>query len=232
MALCWLMMGRMRSVTAAAARQAARRQVPQQMTKCSMTRRTRRRAQYFVADLVVGMAFTGALVLIVGSGSTTHPTPPPAAPGTVRHVAEPAGPYPSASAQMVCAPEAQNEVASALGATGTVPVPPTWVDHLYSCRYVYPDGTMALSVKELSNLAETTAYFESLHRLLGQSEQLNGVAQGAFVTRDGSLVLRKDYKVLLVDTSGLPVPFGSAFKSRSQVAVGVGITVLGCWTGA
>ena len=58
------------------------------------------------------------------------------------------------------------------------------------------------------------------------------MAQGAFVTANGSLVLRKDYKVLFVDTSGLAVPFGSGFKTRSQVAVGVGITVLGCWTGA
>jgi hypothetical protein len=197
-----------------------------------MTRRTRRRVQYVAAGLVVLVAVAGGLVLVVGSGSTTQPAAVPGAPRTVRHVAQPAGLYPSVSAQMVCAPEAQSEVASALGVTGTVPVPPTWVDHLYSCRYVYPNGTMALSVKELSSRAQTTAYFESLHELLGQSEQLKGVAQGAFVTKDGSLVLRKDYKVLLVDTSGLPVPFGSAFKSRSQVAVGVGITVLGCWTGA
>ena len=67
---------------------------------------------------------------------------------------------------------------------------------------------------------------------LGEAENLSGVAQGAFVTTNGSLVLRKDYKVLLVDTSGLPEPFGSGYKTRDQVAVGVGMTVLGCWTGA
>jgi hypothetical protein len=91
---------------------------------------------------------------------------------------------------------------------------------------------MVLSVKELSSERETSAYFASLHRMLGQHEQLSGVGQGAFATKDGSLVLRKDYKVLVVDTSGLPDNFGSPPQPRKQIAVGVGITVLGCWTGA
>jgi hypothetical protein len=198
--------------------------------KRTMARRTQRRAQYVVVGVVVVLALAAAVWVLVGSD--TRPTSGPTRASTVRHVAEPAGPNPSASAQMVCASEAQQELASVLGVAGTVLAPPTWVDHLYSCRYVYPDGTMALSVKELSNRSETTAYFESLRGLLGRSEQLKSVAQGAFVTKDGSLVLRKDYKVLYVDTSGLPVPFGSGFRSRSQVAVGVGVTVLGCWTGA
>ena len=91
---------------------------------------------------------------------------------------------------------------------------------------------MVLSVKELSNQAETSAYFASLRRQLGQHERLHGMGQGAFVTSDGSLVLWKDYKVLLVDTSGLPARFGSESQPRAQIAIGVGLTVLGCWTGA
>jgi hypothetical protein len=90
---------------------------------------------------------------------------------------------------------------------------------------------MTLSVKELANKAQTTAYFQSLRTKLGQHEQLKGFGQGAFVTTNGSLVVRKDYKVLLVDTSGLPARFGAS-KSRSEIAVSVGLTVLGCWTGA
>jgi hypothetical protein len=133
---------------------------------------------------------------------------------------------------MVCAPEAQKDLASALGVTTTAVSDPTWGDHVYSCRYMYPDGTMALSVKELSSRTATTAYFNSLRAQLGEAERLSGVAQGAFMTTNGSLVLRKDYKVLVVDTSGLPEPFGSGYKTRGEVAVGVGITVLGCWTGA
>ena len=45
-------------------------------------------------------------------------------------------------------------------------------------------------------------------------------------------MLRKDYKVLLVDTSGLPTQFGSPPQTKKDVAIGVALTVLGCWTGA
>jgi hypothetical protein len=179
------------------------------------------------------VALAGAWVLFVGGGnSATQSTPQGTGAGSVRHVAQPAGRNPSESARMVCAPEAQKDLGSALGVATTGVSDPTWVDHLYSCRYTYPDGTMALSVKELSSRSATTAYFNSLRAQQGEAEHLSGVAQGAFVTTNGSLVLRKDYKVLLVDTSGLPEPFGSGYQTRSQVAVGVGMTVLGCWTGA
>jgi hypothetical protein len=195
-----------------------------------LTRRQRMRAQYVAAGLVVVLAVAGGVVFLLGSGSSTSPTV--AAPRTIRHIAEPAGPIPSQSAQMVCAPDAQRELTTALGVAATSVTTPTWTDHVYSCRYLYPNGAIAVSVKELSSAAETTAYFTSLRTQLGESQRLMGVAHGAFVTKDGSLVLRKDYKILFVDTSGLPVPFGSGFTTRSQVAVGVGLTVLGCWTGA
>jgi hypothetical protein len=190
------------------------------------------RAPYVVTAVVVAIGLAGALILFVGRGATNRSTPQSTAANNVRHVALPAGTNPSASAQMVCAPEAQNDLASALGAATTAVTDPTWIDHVYSCRYTYPDGTMTLSVKELSNKAETTSYFRSLRTQLGVSERLPSVAQGAFVTTNGSLVLRKDYKVLTVDTSGIPEPFGAGFKTRGQVAVGVGVTLLGCWTGA
>ena len=197
--------------------------------RSKLTRRQRLRIQTIaVAGAVLVVA--GGVAFFVAGGSSTSSVP--ALARTVRHVAEPAGPTPSESAQMVCAPEAQQELATALGVSATSVTTPTWVDHLYSCQYVYPSGVMPVSVKELSSGAETTAYFDSLQAQYGRSESLKDVAQGAFVTANGSLVLRKDYKVLFVDTSALSVPFGSGYKTRSQVAVGVGITVLGCWTGA
>jgi len=200
--------------------------------KRSVARLAGIRAPYVAAGVVVAIGITVGLLLLVGGSSTTRPPSQETGASNVRHVAQPAGATPSESAQMVCAPEAQQDLASALGATTTAVSEPTWADHVYSCRYAYPDGTMALSVKELSSKAETTAYLRSLRAQLGVSERLPGVAQGAFVTTNGSLVLRKDYKVLLVDTSGLAVPFGSGFKTQGQVAVGVGVTLLGCWTGA
>jgi len=48
-------------------------------------------------------------------------------------------------------------VATALGVEPTEVSTPTWVDHVYSCQYVYPSGVMPVSVKELSSRAETSA---------------------------------------------------------------------------
>lgn len=196
------------------------------------SRRPRIRLPYVVAAVLVAAVLAGALVLFVGGGSGTSSNAAPSSTGTGRHVAKPAGAKPSESARMVCAAEAQKDLASALGVASTSVTEPTWADHVYSCRYMYQDGNFALSVKELSDRGGTTAYFTSLRAQLGESERLPGVAQGAFVTSDGSLVLRKDYKVLVVDTSGVPEPFGAGFTTRDQVAVGVGVTLLGCWTGS
>ncbi len=118
-----------------------------------------------------------------------------------------------------------------LGVKTAAPLSPTWVDHLYSCRYVYANGSMVLSVKELSNASETTAYFEGLGSQLGNTGPLTGLGQGAFTTRNGSVVARKDYKVLLVDVSGLPAQFGVPATSSADVAISVADTIMGCWSG-
>jgi hypothetical protein len=142
----------------------------------------------------------------------------------------PAGPTPSPIAQMVCHHEASQEIASALGETATVS-PPSWEDHLYSCRYSYSDGSMELSVKELSSWAQTDAYFAMLAGRMGKTRDLQGLGQGAFQTTDGSVVVRKDWKVLLVDSSGLPPQFGVPPTSSGDVAVTVADVILGCWEG-
>jgi hypothetical protein len=131
---------------------------------------------------------------------------------------------------MVCQNEARKEIASALGEAATVS-DPTWVDHLYSCRYSYPAGSMELSVKELSSWAETRAYFKMLADQLGKKRNLENLGQGAFQTLNGSVVVRKDWKVLLVDSSGLPARFGVPPTSSGDVAVTVGDVILGCWAG-
>jgi len=131
---------------------------------------------------------------------------------------------------MVCRPKAQREIAEVLGVSARVSRP-TWVDHLYSCRYQYPNGDFALSVKELSNWAQTRVYFASLGHQLGDTESVSGLGQGAFQTTDGSLVVRKDYKVLLVDISGLPAQFGKPPTSASDVGNTIADLILGCWSG-
>ena len=91
---------------------------------------------------------------------------------------------------------------------------------------------MVLAVKELADKKQTDQYFSELRHKLGHKEDLDGLSQGAFTTRNDSAVVRKDYKVLLVDTSRLPPLFGSPPQSRVGVATNVAATIMGCWTGA
>ena len=156
------------------------------------------------------------------SGSAVSSTPT-AAP-------KPAGATPSAISKMVCSKEAQHDLAATLGVTATVGAP-TWADHRYSCRYAYPDGSFTLSVKELSSKAETDAYFDMLRQQLGDTGIVNGVGQGAFNTLDGSIVARKDWKVLLVDVSALPAQFGVPPTKSADVAFTVADVIMACWRG-
>jgi len=135
---------------------------------------------------------------------------------------------------MICETEAANDIYDqATGVKTIKPLKPTWVDHVYSCDYVYPHGAvMRLAVKEMSSTEETTAYFDSLAEKLGKVKDQPGLGQGAFVTKNGNLVVRKDYKVLLVDVSKLPANFGVPSDTREDVAINTGVTIMGCWTGA
>jgi len=131
---------------------------------------------------------------------------------------------------MVCAPEAQREIADALGVPAVV-APPTWEAHLYSCRYGYPNGSFVLSVKELSSWPQTYAYFHALGGQFGDVAPLANLGQGAFTTHNGSVVVRKDWKVLLVAVAGLPPQFGVPATSAADIAITVADVILGCWSG-
>jgi len=133
---------------------------------------------------------------------------------------------------MVCAAEAQRDIAGSLGVTPTQVTSPTWTDRVYACDYVYPNGKLALSVKELGSASATKSYFEEMGSRLGKRPDPLQLGDGAFVTTDGSVVVRKDYKVLDVDISQLPMQFGDPLQDRSAVAVNVATTVMGCWVGA
>ncbi len=131
---------------------------------------------------------------------------------------------------MICKPKARQEIASVLGEFATVSHP-TWVHHLYSCRYRYPTGSMVLSVKELSSWAQTKGYFRTLAKQMGTSQVINGLGQAAVETTDGSMIVRKDWKVLLVNSAGLPPQFGQPPTSSRAVAQSVADVILGCWDG-
>ena len=174
-----------------------------------------------------------ALVMVSACSSSSPTTAGTRTEGTVGAVPpRPAGRNPSDSAKMVCAKEAQAALVVSLGATPVQVTTPTWADHLYSCQYVYSTGTFSLSVKELDSAKQTTAYYDAFAARLGRRPGRLAVGQGAYVTTDGSVVVRKDWKVLYVDVSHLPPQFGAPPQASSDAALSVAATILGCWSGA
>jgi len=138
---------------------------------------------------------------------------------------------PSQSAKMICQPEAADEIASAVGVKTSNPPTPTWSDHVYSCRYQYPSGVMVLSIKELPDEATTTAYYTAAQHNLPNSTPEQVLGQQGFSGPDGSVYVRKDFKVLHVDVSGLADPFGDPTESRADAAFTVAAVIMSCWTG-
>ena len=137
---------------------------------------------------------------------------------------------PAAATAMICRTEAIQEIASAVGVKATVSRP-AWSDHVYSCTYKYPSGSMRLSVKELPDLPQTGAYYGQLEAGMGDKGAVQNLGQGAFHTANGSVVVRKDAKVLLVDVTGLPAQFGEPPTTSGNVALTVADVILACWSG-
>ena len=180
--------------------------------------------------LVAVMA--GALLLGACGSKSASSSAPPVTQGQAASVTyKPAGANPSVSAKMVCEQDVRDEIASALGVSETRVTKPTWSDHVYSCTYVYPSGSIVISVKELVNADATAAYFNSEAAKLGKKKAINGLAQGAFIAPNDDVVVRKDYKVLLVDVHGISQKFVPGM-SRADVATNIAAAIMSCWTGA
>jgi hypothetical protein len=174
------------------------------------------------------LPFAVFAVALLATACGTSPAAAPTTPKTT--VPLPAGPNPSEIAKMVCQKKAQGELAEVLGVKAVVQTP-SWAHHLYSCRYQYANGSMVLSVKELSSWAQTKAYFAMLGTELGDTGKLGNLGQGAFSTGNGSVVVRKDWKVLLVDITDLPAQFGVPPTTKADIADSVSDVILGCWAG-
>jgi hypothetical protein len=151
-----------------------------------------------------------------GSAATGSPSPAAAAAGAS---AAPAAAGPSVSAQMICGPEEQGEIAEGLGLTLRRPATPAWTAPVYRCTYLFPAGPLVLSVRELAEAGNTTAYFTAARAAAPGSTELPGLGDAAFAATDGSVYVRKDFKVLTVDVSKLPTSVGTAPIARADAAV-------------
>ena len=190
--------------------------------------------------LIVLVAFVAALALgACGSSASSKSSTGTAAVTTTSpqlfssKTYEKAKPDPSISAKMICQKEARVDIASSLGVAATRLTTPTWnrSQHMYACTYVYPNGKIALSVKEMSSAGETTAYFDGVMKKYGAVQPLIGLGQGAWVLKNSDVVVRKDYKVLVVDVQAVPKQFQPLMKS-SDAAINIAVAIMGCWSGA
>jgi hypothetical protein len=138
---------------------------------------------------------------------------------------------PSKSALMICQDETRASLKTVLALAATPVGTSTYADHLYTCTYRLPMGTLTLSVKELPNKAATDAYYTALKQRLSRTHELAGLGQAAYGTDTGTVVLRKDNDVLHVDASSLPAVFGHQHTKRGDFAYEIASDILGCWTG-
>jgi hypothetical protein len=183
-----------------------------------------------VSPVRVMAAIVAAAILGAGCSSGS----PSATPATTSTTTGPlpGGAAPSQLAVQICATEARVGIASTLGEPANVSTP-TWsaAQHLYSCDYRYPNGSFTLSMKELSSWPQTYAYFDSLEMRLGKNGDIPDLGQSAFQSPNGSVVVRKDWKVLLLDASALPAQFGVPPTSSATAAVAAAEIILACWAG-
>lgn len=198
---------------------------------CTTKRKTSSDSRGWRTRSVAVVASLAAVVGIAACGSKA-PTAAAPSPNATTAPKPIASSEISVSTRMICEPEAQRDLSATLGSRTVSTVTPTWNDEIYSCTYQYVNGAFKLSVKQLPSDAATTAYATRLGAELGRVKSLTGLGQGAFTTKNGSVVVTKDDKVLLVDVQRLPAMFGIPADTRDNVAISIAATIMGCWTGA
>ena len=95
----------------------------------------------------------------------------------------------------------------------------------------YTDGDFVLTVRELSSWSRhcSTSPPRASNRAGPTPSPIWARARSR--PNNGSMVVRKDWKILTVDISGLPARFGKPPTSRGDVAVTVADLILACWAG-
>jgi hypothetical protein len=190
-----------------------------------------------LALLLTGCASGGDSGTAAAGGTATAPghsmagTSMPPGHSMAGMSAAPARSEPSEAAKMICSDDIRGQVRTVLGLTAPAPVRSSWQNRLYTCTYTLPMGTMVLSVQESASKPAAAAHFRSLRSRLGSTQPLLGLGEQAYATKTGIAVVLKDNMTLRVDTTDLPVVFGSQQQRRTDLAYEIASAVLGCWTG-
>jgi hypothetical protein len=137
---------------------------------------------------------------------------------------------PSAAEKMICAAETHSTITKVLGLKAAPTSRSSWRDHVYTCTYRLPMGTLIVSVKQSAGPAAAETYFREHQATLGATEKLDGLGQGSYGTKSGTVVLLKDNDTLTVDATRLPAVFGDEQSKRFDFAYELASDILGCWT--
>jgi hypothetical protein len=181
------------------------------------------------APFAAGLAVLAAL--LAGCGGQSPPSVPQNAPSVGPAVVTALPDVPSPQAEMVCQPEAQQDIQDIIGVVPTAVGPIQYVNHTSTCRYAYPNGAFTLVVQDLPNDITTARTYEALAGKLGRVDKIDLPDAEAYTTNDGSIVLRRDTKVMLVDVTQLPGTFGNPPSPRGDAARLIMKAVLNCWVG-
>jgi hypothetical protein len=184
----------------------------------------------------MGSHLRPAVAVIVAALATAaagcgQPSAPPVTPAQSQAAATALPDAPSPQAEMVCQPEAQQDIQDLIGVVPTKVGPIQYANHTTTCRYDYADGAFTLVVEDLPNDITTTKTYDALAGKLGKVQTIDLPDAQAFSTNDGSVVMRRDFKVMLVDVTQLPATFGNPPSPRADAARLIMKAVLNCWVG-
>ena len=132
---------------------------------------------------------------------------------------------------MVCSDEILYQVVGALALT-TAPVPESrWADHVYTCTYRLPLGSLVLSVTVAPSDAAAADELHSMRQQDRADTAEPGLGQQAFSASNGTIVAAKDNMVLRIDPTGLPDSLGATHGPRIALTRILAAGVFNCWTG-
>lgn len=195
------------------------------------------------AVFLTGCASTTGGSTPAGSGSAAHRAPHSAAmtAGMVMPDGSTMGAHtptlvaqatdtPSPAEKMICTAETRTTITKILGLPGQPKASASWRNLLYTCTYRLPMGTLIVSVHRSASPTAARTYFQTHRATLGTTETLDGLGQGSYGAKTGTVVLIKDSDTLTVDATALPAVFGKQQSRRFDFAYELASAILGCWT--